>query len=155
MRYLFTVAVLWAVATSPAWATQYLCRSTKVLGLIYQTNVPCPGAILIDQTGPYGGWLKTPKEQREARASANQVEAAVKPGMTADKVRQVRGAPIAEERERLMRLKAEKEAELAEVKAKEAHYRAQADAAYQRAEQHRADTAAKIEALKRRDQDKP
>jgi len=93
MRYLFTVAVLWAVATSPAWATQYLCRSTKVLGLIYQTNVPCPGAILIDQTGPYGGWLKTPKEQREARASANQVEAAVKPGMTADNVRQLLGAP--------------------------------------------------------------
>jgi len=64
-------------------------------------------------------------------------------------------ALIAEERKRLMRLKAEKEAELAEVKAKEAHYRAQADAAYQRAEQHRADTAAKIEDLKRRSQDKP
>ena len=58
---------------------------------------------------------------------------------------------IAAERERLMRHKAEKEAELARAEAKAAYYRAQADAHYQKAEQYRAETAAKIEAIKRRD----
>ncbi len=94
---------------------------------------------------------------RQLKATRDQLNATITPKpVAAPPPKQPEPDPAAErahistERERLMRLKAEKEAELARMEAKAAYYQEQAKAWSKQAEQDEANTAAQIEAIKRR-----
>ncbi len=68
-------------------------------GQVFQTNVPCDGAIELNRTNRWGKWIRTGKDEREtmgkAEASALEVETKVRGGMTTQQVEAALGKPSA------------------------------------------------------------
>ena len=87
------------VTSGACHATLYTCQSMRVPGLVFQTNAPCDGAVELNRTNRWGKWIHSDKQQREimakAEASASEVEAKVRGGMTTQQVEAALGKPSA------------------------------------------------------------